>query len=431
MQLTDNELSKAYKKDKPEFGHAMLKYYALDPEYINLNNGSYGTTPRPVQHAINELTAKIESNPDVFMRVLLYPAIQKVREQLAEFLGAKANEVVLVSNASMGLATILRNFEWEEGDIIFVFTTTYNSISRTAAYLTDIPPYPTASVITLNFPATHKDVIQTFKQHIQNHPAKPNRKRVAIIDSLVSNPGVLLPWKEMVDICREERIWSVVDAAHSIGQEVGLNLAESNPDFWVSNCHKWLSAKRSCAVLYVPERNQHIIKSSIPTSAFYISPKDRTGPNFVEQYNWNGTIDHGSMLTIPDALEFREWMGGERKINEYCHKLALEGGQLLAKVLGTRVMDPDGELTLNMVNVELPIPPNVPVTLEVHASLETQMMLEQKAYAPQFHHNGRWWTRCSAQVWNELSDFEILGKKWLAVCKDVTEQFGSQEGART
>lgn len=42
-------------------------------------------------------------------------------------------------------------------------------------------------------------------------------------------------------------------------------------------------------------------------------------------------------------------MGGEEKINEYCHSLAIKGGQALAKVLGTNVMDPDGELTLNMV----------------------------------------------------------------------------------
>lgn len=44
-------------------------------------------------------------------------------------------------------------------------------------------------------------------------------------------------------------------------------------------------------------------------------------------------------------------MGGEEKINAYCHDLALKGGQLMAKILGTRVMDPAGELTLNMVSV--------------------------------------------------------------------------------
>lgn len=57
---------------------------------------------------------------------------------------------------------------------------------------------------------------------------------MAVIDSIASNPGVLLPWKEMVKICREEGVWSVIDAAHSIGQEVGLDVGASGCDFWIS-----------------------------------------------------------------------------------------------------------------------------------------------------------------------------------------------------
>ncbi|KAH9479109.1 Hercynylcysteine sulfoxide lyase [Psilocybe cubensis] len=423
--------SQSYKQDTPVFGHNMLQYYTLDPDYINLNNGSYGTTPLPVQRAVVELQAKIESKPDLFHRVLFQPMLIEVRERLASLIGAKTDEVVLVTNASMGLNVVLRNIDWEEGDIIIAFTTTYNSISRTAAYLSDKPPHPTITVIDLAFPMTHNDIINKFKAHLEAHPAKPNKKRVAIIDSIVSNPGVLLPWQELVNICKDSGVWSVVDAAHSIGQEVGLNLSEIAPDFWISNCHKWLSAKRSCAVLYVPERNQHIVRSSIPTSAYYISPQDRHGqPNFVKQYEWNGTIDYTAYLTVKDALEFRNWMGGEEKINDYCHNLAITGGRRMAEIMETEVMDPSGELTLNMVNVELPLPGDVSeaVGTKMHASLQHKMLLEQNAYSAHFYHNGRWWTRCSAQVWNELDDFEKIAQKWVQACKEVKEELGLGDG---
>ncbi|KAF8959578.1 pyridoxal phosphate-dependent transferase [Flammula alnicola] len=421
MQLIDP--AKAYKQEQPEFGNAMRKHFALDPSYINLNHGSYGTTPRPVLQAVSELTTRIEANPDLFHRVEFKPLLVESRKQVAALIGAKTDEVVLVSNASMGVNAVLRNFEWEEGDIIFSFTTTYGSVSRTVQSIADVSPHPTASVIALNFPTTHEEILKGFKEHIQATPAKPNKKRVAVIDSIVSNPGALLPWKEMVAICKEEDVWSVIDAAHSIGQEVGLNLTEIGPDFWISNCHKWLYAKRSCAVLYVPERNQHIIKTSIPTSAAYISPAKRTGPNFVAQFEWNGTIDYAPYLTVVDALEFREWLGGEEKINEYCHNLAIKGGQALAKVLGTHVLDPEGHLTLNMVNVALPLPGSLPENLATNASIRNGM-LNKKAYSAHFRHNGVWYTRCSAQVWNEVSDFENLGKKWLEVCADVKKEFG-------
>ena len=59
-----------------------------------------------------------------------------------------------------------------------------------------------------------------------------NSKRVAIVDSIVSVPGMHLPWKEVVAICREEGVRSVVDATHSVGQEVGINLEEAKPDIW-------------------------------------------------------------------------------------------------------------------------------------------------------------------------------------------------------
>jgi hypothetical protein len=66
-------------------------------------------------------------------------------------------------------------------------------------------------------------------------------------------------------------------------------------------------------------RNQHIIKTSIPTSHAYISPVDRKTPNFVEQfeclsdfylgfsytfifdYLGNGTIDWAPYLTVADG----------------------------------------------------------------------------------------------------------------------------------
>ncbi|TFK37412.1 pyridoxal phosphate-dependent transferase [Crucibulum laeve] len=432
MALTRLDVSTLYKQPPPPFGHPLRNYFALDREYVNLNHGSYGSTPLPVLQAANDLTLQIERNPDHFLRLLYQPILDGTRERLANLIGAKANEVVLVANASLGVNTILRNFEWAKDDTLIVTTSTYGSVYKTAFSISDSSPNPKVSVFNLKFPTTHAEIISNFREHIRSLPKPEGSKRVAVIDSIVSNPGVLLPWKELVKICKEEGVWSLVDAAHSIGQEVGINLTEAAPDFWISayqityclpqNAHKWLYAKRSCAVLYVPERNQHIVKTSIPTSHTYISPKDRKGPNFVEQFEWNGTIDFVPYLTVPAALDFRNWLGGEEKINNYCHSLALEGGQRLAKILGTRVIDPNGDLTMNMVNVELPFPGTILWSLEIDRKLKQKLLEERKMYSAHFYHNGKWWTRCSAQIYTELTDFEKLGKAWLEVIKEVQDE---------
>lgn len=99
------------------------------------------------------------------------------------------------------------------------------------------PPRPKVYTVPLTFPMSHADVVKAFRTKIQEikstHPntvfdilahdtdlgGKSNRM-VAIIDSISSTPGVYMPWKDMVKVCQEEGVWSVIDAAHSIGQEV-------------------------------------------------------------------------------------------------------------------------------------------------------------------------------------------------------------------
>ena len=75
----------------------------------------------------------------------------------------------------------------------------------------------------------------------------------------------------------------------------------------------------------------------------------------------------------------------------------------MAKILETRVMDdsPNGDLTANMVNVQLPLT-GVPDTPMIRTVFNYKLLVEGNVSAPCFMHNGSWWTRASAQVWNEV-----------------------------
>lgn len=122
-----------------------------------------------------------------------------------------------------------------------VATVTYGAIERTAQYMADRSeaPRPKVYTVELTFPMTHAEIVAAFRAKIKeikkDHPktafdilptdtkleGKGNRM-VAIIDSISSNPGMYQPWKEMVKVCKEEGVWSLIDAAHSIGQEVSF-----------------------------------------------------------------------------------------------------------------------------------------------------------------------------------------------------------------
>jgi hypothetical protein len=75
----------------------------------------------------------------------------------------------------------------------------------------------------------------------------------------------------------------------------------------------------------------------------------------------------------------------------------------------------------------------------VDASLKKRLLVEFNTYAAHYFHNGKWWARASAQVWNEvrpsvrplwgshpyvdhhlkLSDFDVLGKALLVISQEL------------
>jgi len=136
-------------------------------------------------------------------------------------------------------------------------------------------------------------------------------------------------------------------------------------------------------------------------------------------FEWTGTTNYPGYLSIQPALDFRQWLGGEQKINDYCRSLALSGGKLLSELLGTPLLDPTGEFTLNMINVGLPLAPNIPNNAITHEFFLRNLLEHWRVSAAIFRHNGKWWVRACAQVWNEVSDFEYLAEALKDSCEKL------------
>jgi hypothetical protein len=213
-------------------------------------------------------------------------------------------------------------------------------------------------------------------------------------------------------------------------------------------------------VLYVPKRNQHLMRSSLPTS-HYFEPVPRPGvsslnnplpstgkSSFVSQFGFVGTLDNGPFLCIPEALRFRrEVCGGEQAIMNYCHTLAHDGGQLVARMLGTEVLD-NGEHTLTreccMVNVRLPLGvtedgdnaqqgsdafPGANVIGTVPRSqvstvtqfLHSSCFTHHSVFIAFIFYRNAWWARLSGQIYLELADFEYGGRVLHLLCGKVAQ----------
>ncbi|KAF8908098.1 pyridoxal phosphate-dependent transferase [Gymnopilus junonius] len=417
----------------PNFGHDCRSLFFTNSDRILLNHASFGTIPKPVQRACEALTRECEGDPDLFIRDQLFGRVSAAREALSKIVGADPDSCVFISNVATATNTVLRNFDWSSEDYIIHTDAIWESISLAVKSISNAPR---TSVFDLGESLSHELILKRFRAHINNvkkemrlrsmEPLSKSRdspKIVVIMESITANPSLLLPWRDMVKICREENVWSIVDAAHSLGQErAEINLTETDPDFWMANCSKWYFAHRGCALLYVPFRNQDMIQSQLlPGLPLPLRGAEPT--NFIHKFFWAGLIDPVPYLSVEFAIAFRRRLGGEKKINDYCHSLAVEGGRLVAKILGTKVMDSteEGELTANMTNFELPIPSTIKPSKEMFFLFQDELIGVHNTFVPPFYYKGRWYARASAQIYNDLSDFEHLGEALVETCRKIME----------
>lgn len=318
-------------------------------------------------------------------------------------------------------------------DAILHFTTIYGACGKTIDYLVDSSlGLVSAHAIPLTLPLEDSAIVAAFHAAVQACAAGGKRARLCVFDTVSSLPGIRMPFAALAAACREAGVLSLVDGAQGVGMLPDLDLAALDPDFFVSNCHKWLHVPRSCAVLYVPVRNQAMMASTLPTSHGYVGAGggDRFNPlpkghssAFVNNFQFVGTLDTSAYLCVKDAILWREQvLGGEAKVMAYVETLAREGGRRVAEMLGTEVLDnKSGSLArCAMTNVALPL--EVEEVMGGEGALDWmvgKIMKEYNTFLPIYAHAGRVWVRISAQAYLEMEDFEWAGRMLRDVCEGV------------
>ena len=328
----------------------------------------------------------------------------------------------------MAIDTVLRNMRYDAGDVILCFSSIYGSFGYTIQHLAETTAVE-AKIINLKYPLSDDDVVSAFENAIKEVKAQSKTPLIAVLDTVSSLPGVRVPFERLTKICRSNHILSCIDGAHAVGH-FPLDLRSLDPDFFTSNLHKWLHVPRGCAILYVPTRNQHLLRTTYPTGFNFVpEPKD---PNFVANFSSLGTLDDTPYLCIEAALEWRKkllWRhsSGEDAIMDYTVALAVNGGNDVAFILGTEVLDNE-KCTLvkcNMTNVRLPVVianAREPDLTKASAWIQKTMTFDHKTAVNTFVYNGSIWVRLSAQVYLNQEDFKKAGQNLKSVCQRVASE---------
>jgi len=79
--------------------------WALDPDLVFLNHGSFGACPRGVLAAQQDLRAAMESNPVAFLARGLEDRLAAARAAVGAFVGADPDDLAFVPNATSGTSS--------------------------------------------------------------------------------------------------------------------------------------------------------------------------------------------------------------------------------------------------------------------------------------------------------------------------------------
>lgn len=225
----------------------MRKQFQFDKDYVNLNHGSFGTYPLALRSALQKYQAMSEARPDHFIRYQSPILLDRSRSALADYLRCPVDELVFVPNASTGVNTVLRSLTFAQGQKIVYFSTTYGACQKAVHYVSETTPAEGVE-IELTYPLSDDVLVEKFRATIRRENGEEKGKvKVAILDTVVSLPGVRTPFERLVEVCREEGVLSMLDGAHGAGH-LNLHLSKLDADFFVSNCHKYGSSSSSLDV---------------------------------------------------------------------------------------------------------------------------------------------------------------------------------------
>lgn len=383
----------------------MKDLFLLQPDMVFLNHGSFGACPAPVFAVYQEWQRALEAQPVEFLGRRAPALLAEARAALAGYLGAEADDLVFVSNATTGVNIVARSLRLAPGDEVLATDLEYGAVDRTwqflcaragATYVQEHIPLPVT---------THADFVEALWRGVTP------RTRVISISHITSGTALIFPVAEICRRARQAGILTVIDGAHAPGQ-IPLDLAALDADFYTGNCHKWLCAPKGAAFLYARRPVQDLIEPWVVSWGWQVDGS----ASYVDRLEWQGTRDIAAYLSVPAAIDFQaahDWP----QVRAACHTLLRTIRQGIHDLTGLPPISPDSPAWYAQM-ASMPLPPCDPVALQrrLWDEARIEVPLVDGAHGPLI--------RVSIQAYNTPADGEALLAALTAQLPQVRSQVG-------
>ena len=382
----------------------LARHWTLDPEVEFLNHGSFGACPTRILAVQQELRARMERQPVLFLARELENLLDGARIGLAAFLDSDADDLAFVPNATTGVSTVVRSLRFGPGDELLTTDHAYNAC-RNALHAAE---QSGARVVTAAIPwpgATPAQVVDTVLG------AVTPRTRLALIDHVTSPTGLIFPIDALVRALDQRGVDTLVDGAHAPGM-LPVSLRGIGAAYYTGNCHKWLCTPKGSGFLHVRRDRQDRMLPLAISHGFNSNRTDRS--RFRLLFDLGGTDDPTPFLCIPEVIRFLGTLlpGGWPELMRRNRARALEGRAILCDSLRIPVPAPE-EMIGSLVSVPLPDSTGpLPDPGSLHDPLQRRLYERDHIEVPvfTFPKHPRRLVRISAQIYNSREQFEHLAR---------------------
>ena len=378
-------------------------FWSLDPSITFLNHGSFGACPLPVLQAQQRLRERIEREPVRFFVRELEEQLDAARRELAAFVGADPGDLVFVPNATYAVNSVLRSLSLNPGDELLTTNHEYNAC-RNALEFAASRSGAGVTVAEIPFPIQSPD--QVIAAVLD---AVTPRTRLALIDHVTSQTGLVLPIADLVSELADRSVDTLVDGAHAPGM-LPLDIKTIGAAYYTGNCHKWLCAPKGAAFLVVLPDRQPAIRPLAISHGANSARNDRS--RYWIEFDYTGTDDPTGFLCVPEAIRFMGTLfgGGWDELMKHNRALALQARDTLTKTLGCERPCPDSMIgTLAAVPIPdgSPAPPASPLYCD---PIQDRLLDRYRIEVPviPWPQPPKRLLRVSAQVYNRAEQYDQL-----------------------
>jgi isopenicillin-N epimerase len=366
------------------------QHWNVRADSIYLNHGSFGLTPRPVQNCRDEWRRRMDEQPMDFFVRQLEPALDRARRQLAEFVGTRFENLVMVENATFGMNVVAQSFPLAAGDEVLLNDHEYGAVQQIWQRET-ARQGATARSFQLKLPIeSREEVVEQFVAQCSE------RTRLVIVSQITSPTALILPVAEICAALRSRGIAVCIDGPHAPAQ-IDVTIDQYDCDFYTASCHKWLCAPLGTGFLTVAPRWHGVMKPILQSWGRLLPAVPE---RWYEHFTWSGTRDNSGYLAIPTAIEFMQNVGLEN-FRQRTGWLAAYAESHLVELTGqTPLARRSDGFYGTMCHVPLP--------KGDWSSLQNQLWQQYRIEVPIVHFDHRWFVRVSCHLYTATWQIERL-----------------------